>query len=181
MLDKSNFKSVEKNRIINLFKEYYASERLEIWESFNAFYNCKYRNATPYVNKREHEKIEGISDEYQQTFKDWVDKDLPEGILSFYEFMQVRPHPQFPCFKAGGVIDMGALNRNTMNWNTPTNGHVVQYYSDKGSLREFLFSIYQIRCNKAHWEKDPDSESDIEILRRGSMAIRAFLEFLYAI
>ncbi|MDD5376626.1 MAG: hypothetical protein PHH16_00750 [Candidatus Gracilibacteria bacterium] len=117
--------------------------------------------------------------EFNDAFQLHIDNECPAGIDEFYRFMQKREHPQYPNLKPGGVINMRNLGMMGNGPSSPTNGYAIQYYLTKNNLEDFLFTIYTIRCNKQHGDKDPMNDNDKELLLKASLALKDFLTFIF--
>lgn len=56
---------------------------------------------------------------------------------------------------------------------------IIQQYTQKNDLTQFLLIIYQIRCNLFHWNKDPYNLRDTSMVESAWIALKSFLEKLY--
>lgn len=180
MLEKFDFTLADKERITNQFVYYSDNDTLGIWESFNAFYNLEAKNIPFWqgANWGDRRKVIYMIEKYKDVFKALMDNSPPVWILRFYDLMQIREHPKYPKLKNGGVISIRNLDEMGAE-HSPENGWAIQYYNEPDSLRDFLLSIYIVRCNKVHGDKDPMDDNDNEILKSSSEALKDFLQHIY--
>jgi hypothetical protein len=126
------------------------------WISFNCFFRIK-----PSA-KGERMVIEELSKD--QIFLSYFTEGIDESL---FKYIKVKEHNK------GFVQDL----RHKLGTQKEIENRAT--YDKVSDLKQFLFCIYQIRCNLFHGDKLPDDSNDLKLFEASNESFGSFLKKIY--
>lgn len=153
----------------------YFDRFIALWVSFNCFFVAEFyggaktnsRRTEP--QERDYLKVIIGKENYAKKFSSCVVKnqEFKETLTQFKDL--VGGNNYITHFK-GKIADMRP-NRLEERY--------AQEFTDINNFEQFIFSVYQIRCNLFHGNKSPENDADVRLVETLFKAFLIFSEEIY--